>query len=92
MISYQADTRGCGMNKLSAERGGLTKPPGFAESPWKNANAGRERPRCQGGWSALPLGWAVPQAQVALSGSHGAWHSFALGVINGLGLKRKTMR
>lgn len=32
LISYQADKLGCGMNKLSAERGGLAKPPGFAES------------------------------------------------------------
>lgn len=69
LISYQAATRGCGMNKLSAERGGLTKAPGFAESPWKNANR-RGLTVSEAGALCLS-GWAVPQAQVALTGSHG---------------------
>ena len=55
LISYEADKRGCSVNKLSAERGGLAQPLGFAESSWKMLMLPQKGLMGKGGWSPLPL-------------------------------------
>lgn len=75
-ISYQADKLDCGMNKLSAWRGGLAKSLGFAESSWKMLMPAQEGPHLLGRLE-LPasLLWTMPPSQVTLEWVAWPWYS-----------------